>query len=94
MLPCPKCGGKTIVTDSRDRGIYIKRKRKCLNCGFRPSSYERVFVRCVSPKVDGYRKLYPKDLRSDEKILKCIQNVEKHSLTDIVYWAVSKGGMK
>jgi DNA-directed RNA polymerase subunit RPC12/RpoP len=28
-FPCPSCGGRTLVIDSR----YNHRKRKCLDCG-------------------------------------------------------------
>lgn len=40
---CPQCGGATKVKDSRAvRGpSYVRRRRRCLNCGFRFTTYER-----------------------------------------------------
>ena len=39
-LRCPKCGGKTGVTNTRaiDGGIY--RRRRCVACGYRKTSRE------------------------------------------------------
>jgi hypothetical protein len=43
-LPCPKCGGKLRVTDSRPLpfwgGPSIRRKRVCQDCEHRFSTYE------------------------------------------------------
>ena len=35
FLFCPVCGGKTRVVDSRPDCESVKRKRKCLECGYR-----------------------------------------------------------
>ena len=35
FLLCPVCGGKTEVLDSRSDCESVKRKRKCLECGYR-----------------------------------------------------------
>ena len=34
FLPCPVCGEKTRVIDSRSDCESVKRKRKCLDCGY------------------------------------------------------------
>jgi Predicted transcriptional regulator, consists of a Zn-ribbon and ATP-cone domains len=40
-LSCPKCGGKTKVTDTRSTsGNAIRRRRLCLLCGHRCTSRE------------------------------------------------------
>lgn len=43
-LPCPKCGTKLKITDSRPArfwgGASIRRKRVCPNCDLRYSTYE------------------------------------------------------
>jgi hypothetical protein len=43
-LPCPKCSGKLKVTDSRPNEMWgspsIRRKRVCLDCDHRFSTYE------------------------------------------------------
>lgn len=39
---CPQCRKrcKSTVTDSRQAGDNIRRRRKCLNCAFRYTTYE------------------------------------------------------
>ena len=39
-MTCPVCGGDTIVLDSRPRPDTVHRRRKCLNCDHRFSTYE------------------------------------------------------
>ena len=42
FMDCTKCGGKTQVIDSRavTRYGFIRRRRACLECSFRISTYE------------------------------------------------------
>jgi len=39
-MRCPKCQGKTVVTTSKDLGIRLRRRRKCLKCDFRYTTIE------------------------------------------------------
>lgn len=39
-MDCPVCGGETIVADSRGAGDQIKRRRRCLACGYRFNTIE------------------------------------------------------
>jgi len=42
-MKCPYCGHpESRVTDSRDTGPEIRRRRECLHCGARFTTYERV----------------------------------------------------
>ena len=42
-MHCPYCGSEdSKVTDSRHVEGGIKRRRQCLQCGFRFTTYERV----------------------------------------------------
>lgn len=43
-MPCQKCGGKTIVLDSRqtDGGILHRRRRECTICKARFTTYETI----------------------------------------------------
>lgn len=42
-MRCPHCGAlDTRVTDSRDTGREIRRRRECAQCGVRFTTYERV----------------------------------------------------
>lgn len=42
-IACPKCGGITGVTDSRERagGTIVRRRKKCLDCGEKITTVER-----------------------------------------------------
>lgn len=56
MMLCPKCTCKyTIITDSRchsgkGRNNFIRRRRRCDECGFRFTTYERIYMEEVEPK--------------------------------------------
>ena len=39
---CPKCNGDTHTTDSRPTETSHRRRRECLNCGFRFTTYEKI----------------------------------------------------
>ena len=39
-MQCKKCKGKTVVIDSRNSGDNIRRRRKCIKCGYRFSTFE------------------------------------------------------
>ena len=39
-MDCPVCGGETIVADSRGTGDQIKRRWRCLACGYRFNTIE------------------------------------------------------
>ncbi len=43
-MRCAECSYKTVVTDSREEagGASVKRRRKCLRCGLRVTTYEEV----------------------------------------------------
>lgn len=40
FLLCPVCGGKTEVTDSRSDCESVRRKRKCMDCGYKFNTVE------------------------------------------------------
>ena len=39
-MRCPECGEETEVVDSRKSHNTIRRRRECLNCGLRFTTYE------------------------------------------------------
>jgi transcriptional repressor NrdR len=44
-MKCPKCGSlndKVLETRQSKEGVVIKRRRECLNCGHRFTTYERI----------------------------------------------------
>lgn len=40
MLPCPECAGESKVRDSRYAADVVRRRRECLRCKHRWSTYE------------------------------------------------------
>lgn len=83
----------TVVINSRDHGDYIRRRRKCLKCGARQTTYER-YERVESKRdlleenakrVAEYRKYYPKDKRPDENILRALIKMNDVSHTKLVH---------
>lgn len=64
-MKCPVCNyQETKVIDSREGsdGITIRRRRECLKCGFRFSTYEQVELLEVSViKRDGRKEAYARE---------------------------------
>ncbi|MFH0805037.1 MAG: transcriptional regulator NrdR [Patescibacteria group bacterium] len=64
-MKCPACShSDSKVTDSRlvNEGMAIRRRRQCLRCGFRFSTYEEVEILNLSVvKRDGHAEPYAKD---------------------------------
>ena len=78
---CPKCqSSQTKVIDSRsvDDDTSIRRRRECLNCGYRFNTYERVErTTLLVVKRDGTREEF-----SREKLLRgIIRSAEKRPIT-------------
>lgn len=78
---CPKCqSSQTKVLDSRsvDDETSIRRRRECLNCGYRFNTYERIErTPLLVVKRDGTREEF-----SREKLLRgIIRAAEKRSIT-------------
>ena len=93
-MQCPYCNYQnTKVTDSRDTGIYsIRRRRECLQCNRRFTTYERVELSPVYIiKKDGKREQYDKEKIkkgiikalekrpvSSEQIENILDNIQEH----------------
>lgn len=64
-MRCPKCREKdTRVTDSRmsQEGDNVRRRRECVACGFRFTTYERLEISLpMVIKKDGRREAYSRD---------------------------------
>ena len=59
---CPYCSsGDTKVTDKRDSGPVARRRRECLKCGKRFTTYERVVLDLNVIKKDGKREKFSRD---------------------------------
>ena len=81
-MKCPICHHEdTKVVDSRvaSEGLCIRRRRQCLKCDFRFSTYEEIeILDLVIVKRDGQRESYSRD-----KLVKGLKRaLEKRSITD------------
>jgi len=77
---CPYCtAAETKVTDKRDNGSMARRRRECLKCGKRFTTYERVELDLNVIKKDGRRQKFSRDKLS-EGIAK---NLEKRPFTSV-----------
>lgn len=81
-MKCPVCYYQdTKVIDSRvaSDGLSIRRRRECLKCGFRYSTYEEIEILDLSlVKRDGRKETYTR-----EKLVKGLKKaLEKRSITE------------
>src|SRR5689334_13742961 len=62
-MKCPYCGHPdTKVTDSREADDGIRRRRECLDCGRRFTTYERVHAAPIMVvKKDGRREEFSRE---------------------------------
>ena len=76
---CPYCtASETKVTDKRDNGSVTRRRRECLKCGKRFTTYERVELDLNIVKKNGRREKF-----SRKKLYEGIaKNLEKRSFSD------------
>jgi len=59
---CPYCNAaETKVTDKRDSGSVARRRRECLKCQKRFTTYERVELDLNVVKKDGRRQKFSRD---------------------------------
>lgn len=81
-MKCPVCyHADTKVVDSRAAadGLSIRRRRECLKCGFRFSTYEEVEILDITVvKRDGRKESYSRD-----KVIKGLRRAfEKRPITE------------
>lgn len=75
-MRCPKCGSledRVLETRQSKDGIVIKRRRECLKCGYRFTTYERIEEEVIKViKKDGKVEAFDK-----EKIVRGIKLAAK-----------------
>ena len=82
MVKCPFCSGDTKVVDKRDAEDSTRRRRECISCGKRFTTYERPNLSLVVVKKDGRREAYSREklkaglLRACEKRPISIETVD------------------
>lgn len=74
-MRCPHCGdADSRVTDSRDTGNEIRRRRECSACGARFTTYERVQQAALMvEKRDGRREEFNREKISRSIRLACVK---------------------
>lgn len=64
-MNCPACGNikdKVVETRESKDGDYIRRRRECLGCGKRFTTYEKIEeIPLMIVKKDGRREVFDKD---------------------------------
>ena len=61
-MDCPYCGGNTRVTDKRDSPEGVRRRRECLKCKKRFTTYEKIGKGGVYViKKDGRREKFSRE---------------------------------
>ena len=84
-MRCPHCGhDDSKVTDSRTAENGIRRRRECISCGLRFTTYERVQATAlIIAKRDGRREEYNRDKLANSVRIACakrpipIRDIEK-----------------
>ena len=86
-MHCAKCGyeeSKVIDSRSIEEGNSIRRRRECLNCSFRFTTYEKIeFTPIIVIKRNGLREQFDREkmlngiLRSCEKRPISLEQIEK-----------------
>ena len=79
-MQCPNCqntDSRVLESRSADTGKSVRRRRECLNCSSRFTTYERIESMPIAViKKDGSRELFNKD-----KLIKGISRAcEKNNL--------------
>ena len=60
-MHCPYCSGETKVVDKRDGEDSTRRRRECISCEKRFTTYERPNLNLNVVKKDGRREAYSRD---------------------------------
>lgn len=61
MVRCPYCSGETKVVDKRDGEGSTRRRRECISCEKRFTTYERPNLNLIVVKKDRRRAPYSRD---------------------------------
>lgn len=78
-MTCPVCESKTRVTDSRDFGDHIVRRRKCLECDHAFYT-EEIDSNVAEAEYLEFHRLSSADRRNRRDPKSKIQNIKKRGL--------------
>lgn len=88
-MRCPSCGYEdSKVVDSRpaEEGVAIRRRRECLECGYRFTTYERLGENpIIVIKADGSSEAFEKEKMFRGILVACAKRpVSSNQITEIV----------
>ena len=88
-MRCPVCGSeedKVLETRTTENGMALRRRRECMKCGYRFTSYERVEERpIVVRKKDGsIQNFDPEKIRRSIGICTDKRNIDPDVLNDVI----------
>lgn len=91
MIKCPVCGAGSVVTDSRVTGQATRRRRKCVSCGERWTTYEvgAAFIAFAAEVAENVGSLS----RLSEQFSQAITDyeVDRYSTIDVMPKARGRG---
>ena len=80
-MQCPTCqntDSRVLESRAADTGKSVRRRRECLNCSFRFTTYERVETMPISViKKDGSRELF-----TSEAIINFVDGIESRIIQE------------
>lgn len=83
-MHCPNCKGESQVIDTREAENSVRRRRECLSCRHRFTTYERTEIpKLMVIKRDGRRESYSREKvvegirKACEKRAVCLANIEQ-----------------
>lgn len=83
---CPYCGNEeTKVTDKRDNDSVTRRRRECLKCGKRFTTYERIEINLSVLKKDGSKEKFNR-AKLESGVFKCLEkrNFDQDGIENII----------
>lgn len=88
-MRCPACGStedKVLETRTTNSGSAMRRRRECLNCGFRFTSYERVEDKPITViKKNGEKQLFDsKKIERSIRICTDKRNIDQKTIENLV----------
>lgn len=88
-MRCPSCGAtedKVLETRNTNNGIAMRRRRECLKCGYRFTSYERIEDRpIIVIKKDGNHQIFdPKKIERSIRICTDKRNIDIDTIDNLV----------
>lgn len=88
-MRCPQCAkdnSKVVDSRSADEGISIRRRRECLECGFRFTTYERIAENpLIIVKTDGSSEAYDRNKLMRGLLVACTKRpISPEQISDLI----------